>query len=123
MNKNRYILCFEDYYQEPAVDLNEADQDSVKKLQDAKAHYAKRAEQIKKKQQETSEVLNKIKEREGKTRNPLTQKIHQARASEEGMKQELYNTRLAAVQQAVKVIDQKITIANLRLQSKAKKEV
>lgn len=122
MPKNNYILCFEDFYYEPAsVDLNEASQETVKSLQGAKAHFAKRAEQIKKKQAEAAETLNKLKEKGSKTKDPSTQKIHQARGSEESMKQQLYATRLAAVQQAEKIIDQKITIANLRIQSKTKK--
>ena len=122
MANNRYILCFEDFYFKTNEDLYEASQDTVKSLQGAKAHYAKRADQIKKKQQEAGEALNKIKDREGKTKDPTTQKIYQARGSEESMKQELYNTRLTAVQQASKIIDQKLMVANLRLQAKAKRQ-
>lgn len=123
MKRKGYILCFEDFYFEDAsFDINEANQDTVKSLQSAKAHYAKRAQQIQKKQSEAGETLSKIKEREGKTNDPMTKKIYQARSSEESMKQEMYNTRLEAVKQAAKIIDQKLTVANLRLQAKAKRQ-
>jgi hypothetical protein len=95
----------------------------VKSLQGVKAHYIKRAQQIQKKQEEAVEVLSKIKEKEGKTTNSMTKKIYQARAGEESMKQQLYATRLEAVKQAAKIIDQKLTVANLRLQAKAKRQI
>jgi hypothetical protein len=122
MSRNSYILCFEDFYfEEENFDLNEANQDTVKSLQSAKAHYTKRAQQIQKKQAEAGEVLSKIKDREGKTNDSMTKKIYQARAGEESMKQQLYTTRLEAVKQAAKIVDQKLTVANLRLQAKAKR--
>jgi len=123
MKRKGHILCFEDFYfEEVSLDVNEANQDTVKSLQGAKAHYSKRAEQIKKKQAEAGEVLSKLKDREGKTEDPMTQKIYQARQGEESMKQQLYSTRLEAVNQAAKIIDQKLTVANLRLQAKAKRQ-
>ena len=63
------------------------------------------------------------KDREGKTKDTTTQKIYQARQSEESMKQQLYSTRLEAIKQAAKIVDQKLTVANLRLQSKAKRGI
>jgi len=122
MIRKGYILCFEDFYfEEVDINLNEANQDTVKSLQGAKAHYQKRAQQIQKKAAEAGEVLSKLKEREGKTKDPTTAKIYQARQSEESMKQQLYATRLEAVKQASKIVDQKLTVANLRLQAKAKR--
>ena len=123
MRRTGYILCFEDFYfEEVNVDVNEANQDTVKRLQGAKAHYSKRAQQIQKKQAEAGEALTKLKDREGKTKD-TTQKIYQARQSEESMKQQLYSTRLEAIKQAAKIVDQKLTVANLRLQSKAKRGI
>ena len=122
MTRKGYILCFEDFYfEEVNIDINEANQDTVKSLQGAKAHYAKRAQQIQKKQAEAGEVLTKLKDKEGKTKDQMTQKIYKARQSEESMKQQMYNTRLEAVKQAAKIVDQKLTVANLRLQAKAKR--
>ena len=123
MIRKGYILCFEDFYFEKVdVEINEANQDTIKSLQGAKAHYQKRAQQIQKKAAEAGEVLTKLKEREGKTKDPVTQKIYQARQSEESMKQQLYATRLEAVKQATSIVDQKLTVANLRLQAKAKRQ-
>jgi hypothetical protein len=122
MTRKGYILCFEDFYfEEVNIDINEANQDTVKSLQGAKAHYAKRAQQIQKRQAEAGTVLTKLKEKEGKTKDPMTQKIYKARQSEESMKQQMYSTRLEAVKQAAKIVDQKLTVANLRLQAKAKR--
>ena len=122
MLRKGYILCFEDFFFEDVnVDINEANQDTVKSLQGAKSHYQKRAQEIQKKAAEAGEVLTKLKTREGKTKDPTTQKIYQARQSEESMKQQLYSTRLEAVKQASKIVDQKLTVANLRLQAKAKR--
>ena len=124
MRRTGYILCFEDFYfEEVNADVNEANQDTVKRLQGAKAHYSKRAQQIQKKQAEAGEALTKLKDREGKTKDTTTQKIYQARQSEESMKQQLYSTRLEAIKQAAKIVDQKLTVANLRLQSKAKRGI
>ena len=123
MIRKGYILCFEDFYfEEVDLEINEANQDTIKSLQGAKAHYQKRVQQIEKKAAEVGQVLSKLKDREGKTKDPITQKIYQARQSEESMKQQLYATRLEAVKQATSIVDQKLTVANLRLQAKAKRQ-
>jgi hypothetical protein len=118
-----YILCFEDFYQEPEIDLNEASQDTIKRIQGEKVHYQKKVEHIKKKQQDSAEEMSKIKDRASKTKDPLVAKIYQARSSEEKIKQQMYKSRLDAVQQAARVADQKLTVANLRLQNKTKKKL
>lgn len=117
------LLCFEDFYYESEMPLNEANQETLKNMQNQKAHFNERAQTIKLLQQKAAETLRSIKEREGKTKDPITQKIYQARSTEETMRMEYYSTRLEAIMQAAKIIDQKILIINLRLQAKAKKQI
>ena len=122
MTYNKNILLFEDFYEGTFDELNEVNQDTVPKLNAMKTHYAKRSADIKAGQAKISVSLAKIKERHGKTKDPASQKIYQARAAEESAKQELSIARLEAIQLALKVVNQKITVANLRLQAKAKRE-
>jgi hypothetical protein len=122
MTYNKNILLFEDFYEGTFDELNEVNQDTVPKLNAMKTHYAKRSADIKAGQAKISVSLAKIKERQGKTKDPASQKIYQARAAEESAKQELSIARLEAIQLALKVVNQKITVANLRLQAKAKRE-
>jgi hypothetical protein len=117
-----YILTYEDFYTGDLPDLNEATQETVQSLQAAKAHYEQVAEKIKAAQQRAAEAVKKMKEREGKTKNPEVLKIYQARGTEESIKQTLYQTRLQAVTLASKLVDQKLLIANLRMQNQAKKK-
>jgi hypothetical protein len=122
MTYNKNILLFEDFYEGTFDELNEVNQDTVPKLNAMKTHYAKRSADIKAGQAKISVSLAKIKARQGKTKDPASQKIYQARAAEESAKQELSIARLEAIQLALKVVNQKITVANLRLQAKAKRE-
>lgn len=122
MTYNKTILLFEDFYEGTFDELHEVNQDTVPKLNAMKTHYAKRTEQVKGMHQKASVALAKVKERQGKTKDPASQKIYQARAAEEQAKQELANSKMAAIQLAIKVVDQKINVANLRLQAKAKRE-
>jgi hypothetical protein len=122
MTYNKNILLFEDFYEGTFDELNEVNQDTVPKLNAMKTHYAKRSADIKAGQAKISVSLAKIKERQGKTKDPASQKIYQARAAEESAKQELSIARLEAIQLALKVVNQKITVANFRLQAKAKRE-
>jgi hypothetical protein len=116
------ILLFEDFHPDMLEDLNEVNQETVVKLNNLKAHYIKRTTALKDAQAKAAERLSTVKERQSKTKDPDSQKIYQARASEEGMTQQWLQTRIEAVTQAAKIVDQKITVANLRLQAKAKRK-
>jgi hypothetical protein len=122
MIKSRHILCFEDFYYDDSDVLNEASQNTIARLQNQKGNYAKKLGVLKRKQQESAELASKIKEKESQTKNQMTQKIYSARAMEEKMRQELYGYRLQALEQALKIVDQKLTIVNLRLQSKSQRD-
>jgi len=116
------ILMFEDFHPDALEELNEVSQDTIVKLNNLKAHFAKRMTAIKDSQAKAKERLATVKERQSKTKDPDSQKVYQARASEESMIQQYMQTRLDAVAQAAKIVDQKITVANLRLQAKAKRK-
>jgi hypothetical protein len=105
------------------MDINEASQDTIRRLQLQKNRYTERLETLKRKQAECSEAANRIKEKEGKTKSAITQKIYAARAQEERLREELYMLRLQAVAQAAKVVDQRLTVVNLRLQSRSQKKL
>lgn len=113
---------FEDFYYSAGASLNETSADTIRDLQAQKAHYIKRAQQLKELMAKSVEIAAKIKEKGSKTKDGLMQKIYQTRASEESAKQQLYATRMEAIQQATKVADLKISVANLRLQNKAKRQ-
>jgi hypothetical protein len=123
MKLSPYILCFEDFDSINSVDINEASQDTLKRLQMQKQSAASRLAMIKKKQQESSENENRIKERESKSKDDSVKKIYAARVAEEKIRQQLYDIRMQAVQQAERLIDQKLMVANLRLQNRAQKKV
>lgn len=117
------ILMFEDFHPDTLEELNEVNQDTVVKLNNLRAHYAKRANAIKVSQAKAADRLATVKERQSKTKDPDSQKIYQARVAEESMIQQWMQTRIDAVMQAAKIVDQKITVANLRLQAKAKRKI
>lgn len=123
MRHAAYILTYEDFYTGYLPDINEASQETVQSLQAAKVHYDQVAEKIKIAQKKAADAVNKMKERESKTKNPEVLKIYQARGTEESIKVSLYQTRLQAISLASKLIDQKLLIANLRLQNKAKQKL
>lgn len=116
------ILLFEDFHPDILEELNEVSQETIVKLNNLKAHFAKRMAAIKDSQTKAKERLASIKDRQSKTKDPDSEKIYQARASEEGMVQQYMQTRLDAVSQAANIVNQKITVANLRLQVKAKRK-
>jgi hypothetical protein len=116
------ILMFEDFHPDTLEELNEVNQDTIVRLNNLKAHYVKRMSAIKASQAKAAERLAAIKERQSKTKDPDSQKVYQARASEESMIQQYMQTRIDAVTQAAKIVDQKITVANLRLQIKTKRK-
>ena len=118
-----HILCYDDFCFESVGSVNEATQDTVLRLQEAKSRLTEKAEEIKKSQSQSMESMRNIQERSQKTKDAMTLKIYQARVNEEKMKQQLYTLRMQAVQQSAKIIDQKLTVANLRLQAKSKKQV
>jgi hypothetical protein len=116
------ILAYEDfYYRADSDDVNEASQQRLAKLQDKKAHFAKRAAELQNTGSKISDTMAKLKDKSSKTKDPATAKIYQERIAEEGMKQQLAATRLQAVQQEEKIVDQQINIANLRLQASVRK--
>lgn len=118
-----HILCFEDFYFESTGDLSEATQDTILRLQSAKTRLGDKAQELKKSQSDAMESMQKIQERSQKTKNAMSLKIYQARVNEEKLKMQLYTLRMQAIQQSAKIIDQKLTVANLRMQAKSKNQV